>query len=116
MATQAQISPDPKLVLSKTVLKAARMLGVSQEELEHIVGKNRTTITRGVNPQSKTGELALMLVRCYSSISVLVGGGEAEIKHWFTTSNKYVGGTPKDMVKSVQGLVTVTQYLDAIRG
>lgn len=116
MIAQAQASPDPKTVLSKAVLRAAKTLGVSQAELGKIIGKNRTTIARGIDPHSKTGELAVMLVRCYRALSVLVGGGDADIKHWFTTSNRHIGGVPKEIAKSVQGLVMITQYLDAIRG
>ncbi len=109
-------APESKMVLATAVLNAARSMGVTQDELGDIIGKNRTTIARGIDPASKSGELALMLVRCYRALSVLVGGDTTEIKHWFTTPNKHVGGVPKDVAANVAGLVTVMRYLDAIRG
>ena len=116
MVAQVQETPSSNAVLAKAVLNAARSMGITQDELGHIIGKNRTTIARGLDPTSKSGELALMLVRCYRALSVLVGGDPSEIKHWFTTPNKHVGGVPKDVSANVAGLVTVTRYLDAIRG
>jgi len=109
-------SPDSKMVLTKAVLNAARTMGITQIELGHIIGKDRTSIARGLDPASKSGELALMLVRCYRALSVLVGGDAAELKHWFTTPNSHIGGVPKDVATRVDGLVAVTRYLDAIRG
>jgi len=116
MVAQVQETSNSNAVLAKAVLNAARSMGIKQDELGNIIGKNRTTIARGLDPTSKSGELALMLVRCYRALSVLVGGDALEIKHWFTTPNKHVGGVPKDVAASVAGLVTVTRYLDAIRG
>jgi hypothetical protein len=38
------------------------------------------------------------------------------MKHWMHTYNHHTGAVPAEQVKSVQGLVTVMEYLDAIRG
>jgi hypothetical protein len=116
MNTLMKEAPEPKMVLTKAVVNAARSMGLTQSELGHIIGKDRTSIARGLDPTSKSGELALMLVRCYRALSVLVGGDPSEIKHWFTTPNSHIGGVPKDVAARVDGLVTVTRYLDAIRG
>ena len=66
--------PEAKAVLSKALLNAGRLLGLSQADIGAIVGKDRTSIARGLDPQSKAGELALLLIRCYRSLYVLVGG------------------------------------------
>ena len=105
-----------ELVLAKAVLKTAKSLGLTQEELGQILGRDRTSIARGVDPASKTGELALYLIRCYRSLFVVVGGGAENIKHWFSTMNHHTNGIPKEQVKDIQGLVHVLEYLDAIRG
>lgn len=116
MSALEQNKPKPQEVLSEAVQNAAKAFGMTKDELGQVIGRDRTSIKRGIDPYSKTGELALMLVRCYRSLSALMGGGEAEITHWFTTPNRHVGGIPKEVAKSVVGLSNITQYLDAIRG
>jgi len=117
MATQTVIQPDPAETLTKALLNAGKILGLTQDELGVIIGRDRTVFSRGgVDPDSKTGELALLLIRVYRSLYVLVGGEEGDIKHWMQTENNHTGGIPGDQVKTVSGLVHVVEYLDAIRG
>lgn len=106
----------PEAVLAKAAVRAASALGLSREELGKLIGRDRTSISRGIDPDSKPGELALYLIRCYRALSVLVGDDENEMRHWFATENAHTGGIPKQQVQSVQGLVRVMEYLDAIRG
>ncbi len=115
---QPQTTPlaDPKRVLSKSLLNAGRALGLSQADLGEVIGKDRTSITRGLDPSSKAGELALLLIRCYRSLYVLVGGRPEDLQHWMRTHNLDIGGVPADAVKSVPGLIRVLEYLDALRG
>ena len=112
---QPQTTPlaDPKRVLSKSLLNAGRALGLSQADLGEVIGKDRTSITRGLDPSSKAGELALLLIRCYRSLYVLVGGRPEDLQHWMRTHNLDIGGVPADAVKSVPGLIRVLEYLDA---
>ena len=63
---------DRPQVLSKALLNAGRALGISQVVLGKVIGKDRTSIPRGLEPTSKAGELALLLIRCYRSLYVLV--------------------------------------------
>ncbi len=107
--------PDPKAVLSKALFNAGRLLGLSQADLGVIVGKDRSSIARGLDPRSKSGELALLLIRCYRSLHVLVGGRDADLQHWMHTENRDTGGVPAQQVRSVQGLTRVLEYLDAMR-
>jgi hypothetical protein len=107
---------DENLVLSNAVIRAAKLLGLSRLELGEVIGRDRTSIARGVNPDSKPGELSLLLIRCYRALTVLVGNDPQSIKHWFTTFNIHTNGIPKEQVRSAQGLVHVTEYLDAMRG
>ncbi len=108
--------PDQRAVLSKALLSAGRGLGLSQQEVGEVIGKDRTSIARGLDPESKSGELALMLIRCYRSLFVLVGGEPADMRHWMQTENRDTGGVPAQQVRSVQGLVRILEYLDAMRG
>lgn len=109
-------NPDDSQVLSKAVLSAAKALGLTQEELGQVLGRDRTSIAKGINPTSKAGELALYLIRCYRSLYVVVGGKTENIRHWFSTPNHHTNGVPKEQVKNIQGLMHVLEYLDAIRG
>ncbi len=114
-ALHASVANGP-LVLSKALLNAGKGLGMSQADLGKVIGKDRTSISRGLDPTSKAGELALLLVRCYRSLFVLVGGKDEDMKHWMHTENHHTGGKPAEQVKTVQGLTRVVEYLDAIRG
>jgi hypothetical protein len=116
MQTQTLTNPDPKTVLAKALLNAGKSLGLSQSDVGDVVGRDRTSIARGLDPAGKSGELALLLIRCYRSLFVLVGGEPAAMRHWMHTENLDTGGVPAEQVKSVQGLALVVEYLDAMRG
>lgn len=117
MPTANAHKPNPTAVLTQALLNAGDYLGLTKAELGAAIGKERTFFSRGkVAPESKTGELALMLIRCYRSLYALVGGDRAQMQHWMHTPNNHIGGVPAEQVKSVQGLVRVMEYLDAIRG
>lgn len=111
-----RFAPDAGAVLTKALLNVGTGLGLSRERLGEIVGRDRTAFSRGLDPSSKAGELALLLIRCYRSLYALVGGDPAAMRHWMQTPNRDTGGVPAEQVRSVQGLVTVVEYLDAMRG
>ena len=114
-ATAAQ--PDKAGVLAEAYVNAGRYLGLSQTDLGEIVGKDRSAISRGrVDPLSKAGELALLFIRCYRALYALTGGNAEQMSHWMRTETRHTGGIPARQVKTVQGLITVLEYLDAIRG
>ncbi len=117
MSLAALNDVDPASVLSEALLNAGKLLGMSQSDLGAIIGKDRSAISRGrIDPSSKAGELALLLIRCYRSLYVLVGGDPRQMQHWMKTDNLHTGGIPAEQVKTVQGLVSVLEYLDAMRG
>ena len=113
-ATQTDVSPAE--VLTRAVTNTAAVLGLSRQELGRIIGRDRTSIARGIDPESKPGELALLLIRCYRDLAVLMGQDQAAMRHWFSSENRHLGGVPRQQVMTVQGLVQVTAYLDAMRG
>ncbi len=113
----AQTDTDRASVLAEALANAGRQLGMSQAELGAVIGRDRTAISRGrIDPASKAGELALLLIRCYRALYVLVGGNPGQMRHWMQTENLHTGGVPAEQVKSVQGLTRVLEYLDAMRG
>lgn len=112
---------DAEAVLAKALLSTREQLGLTQQELAEIVGVHRTAITRwqdngGLRPQSKTGELALLLIRAYRALFALFGGNLEDMRHFLRTENRHLGGVPLALMGQVQGLVRVVEYLDAIRG
>jgi hypothetical protein len=113
---QTELAPVAADVLSRAVLNAGKALGLTQAEVGAAVGRDRTSLRRGLDPAAKAGELALLLVRCYRSLYVLTGGKRPDMVHWMRTANRHTGGVPREQVQSVAGLVTVASYLDAIRG
>jgi hypothetical protein len=38
------------------------------------------------------------------------------MRHWMHTPNRDIGGVPAEQLGTVQGLVAVVEYLDAMRG
>lgn len=117
MSTVQKLGPDERQVLAKAVFSAADKLGLKRKDLEVVLGRNRSGLTRdGLDPSSKAGELALLLIRAYRALYALVGGDEAAMQHWFATENRHLAGVPREKVQRVDGLVQVVGYLDAMRG
>ena len=116
MLTAETTQADARIVLTKALLNAGKHLGLSQAELGQVIGKDRTSISRGISENSKAGELTLLFIRCYRSLYVLVGGDIGDMKHWMHTNNQHTGGVPAEQVKTVAGLTRVVDYLDALRG
>ena len=110
-------APDRASVLAEAYINAGRQLGLTQSDLGEIIGKDRSAISRGrIDPDSKEGELALLFIRCYRALHVLVGGEVEPMRHWMHGENLHTGGIPARQIKSVQGLVRVLEYLDGMRG
>ena len=117
MTTVAALAPERAEILREALVSTGKALGLTQAELGEVIGRGRTDISRGnVDPDSKPGELALLLIRCYRALYVLTGGDARAMKHWMHTPNHHTGGVPAEQIRSVQGLVGVLEYLDAIRG
>lgn len=117
MKTARIALPESTAVLGEALLSAGKALGMTQTDLGQVVGKDRSAISRGrIDPQSKAGELALLLIRCYRALYVLVGGDPVQMRHWMHTPNLHLGGVPAEQVKTVSGLAGVLEYLDGLRG
>ena len=120
-SARAQAAPAADAVLTKAVLRAAELLGLSSRSLSRILGVSEASVSRlasgarAVDPQSKEGELALLLVRVYRSLDALVGSDPAQRKAWLQSHNRGLNGTPAELIQSAAGLVGVVAYLDAMR-
>lgn len=121
MTALQHTNPAPETVLAKAVLNAAAQLGLKQADLAAVLGIHRTAVSRlkqnpSLDPKSKQGEIALLLVRVARALFALTGGDEDWIKHFMHTHNRLTGGVPARQVESIQGLTTVLQFVDAMRG
>lgn len=113
--------PDPAPVLAKAVTAAAARLGLRNRQLAPIIGTSEASVSRlssgrALDPAQKEGELALLFLRLYRSLDALVGGDDEKAKAWLHADNDHLGGIPADRIRTVEGLVDVIQYLDAMRG
>ena len=112
---------DPALVLAKAAARATGLLGLSGAALARVIGMSEPTVSRvlrgerAIDPASKEGELAALLVRVYRSLDALVGNDTAQRIAWMTSFNRDLGGVPRELIQTAQGLVATLSYLDGMR-
>lgn len=112
---------DAGFVLAKATIRASRLLGLSGSSLARTIGLSEPTISRisrgekAISPNSKEGELALLLVRVFRSLDAMVGTDDQKRIAWMTTHNKALGGVPQRLVERADGLVATLNYLDGMR-
>ena len=98
------------------------MLSLDQKELGDIIGLSEASVSRmahqsrWVEIAGKEGEMALLFIRMIRSLSALLGGRETEMQKWFNGFNSGLGGIPRELIKTIRGLLNVSEYLDAMRG
>lgn len=107
-------------VLTKATRRAARLLGLTDAALAQVLGVSPSTVSRlgdrrPIDPASREGECALLLLRIFRGLDSLLGDTES-CRKWMTSKNTHLRGVPADLIRSVEGLVHVTRYLDALRG
>lgn len=117
----ARRAPQPAPVLAKALLAAAGRIGIRNRQLASIIGSSEASVSRlqhsrGLDPDSKEGELALLFLRLYRSLDALVGGDDTKARLWLHSHNAHLAGIPAERIRTVEGLVDVVQYLDAMRG
>ena len=114
-------APEPAQVVAKAALAAALRLGLRNKHLADVIGTSEASVSRlqtgrGLTPDSKEGELALLFLRLFRSLDTLVGGDDARARAWIHAHNDHLAGVPAERIRTVEGLVDVVQYLDAMRG
>lgn len=112
----------PGKVLSKAVLKAAVLLDINHAKLARILGLSAATVSRMsgghyiLSQARKEWELAVLFVRLFRSLDSITAGRESDARAWLHSKNVALSGVPSIILESVQGLVQVVDYLDAVRG
>ena len=123
----AKIAPVPAplrdaAVLSKAVVRAARLLDLNQKTVAAMLGMSDATASRLFagnylisRNRAKEWELSLLLVRLFRSLDAIWGHEDAA-HTWLRSENLALGRAPLELLATVQGLVRVVDYLDAARG
>lgn len=122
MGTALRPIPAPDATLSKAVVRAASLLGLTQSALSAILGLSPASTSRLMAGRyllqpgrSKEWELGLLFVRLFRSLDALLGHG-ADARAWLTSDHAVFGRPPAAEIRTAEGLVRVGQYLDGIRG
>jgi hypothetical protein len=109
-----------KRVLAKAVLNAAAALDLSQAALAEILGVSEASISRMKDGSYLLGpkefELAALLVRVFRGLDALMGGHARNLRTWFHADNEHLQGPPALLVRRIEGITRVAQYLDFMRG
>ena len=111
----------PGAVLAKATARSAVLLGLSGAALSRVIGVSEPTVSRllngdrPLNPDSKEGELAALLVRVFRSLDALVGNDDQKRVAWMRSHNKALAGVPAQLIEKAEGLVATLSYLDGMR-
>jgi Protein of unknown function (DUF2384) len=121
MSAPPKPSVDAAEVLAKATARASQLLGLNGVRLATVIGVSEPTVSRvlrgdrTLNPASKEGELAALLIRVFRSLDALVGSDDHKRLLWMSTPNKALGGVPQELIESAEGLVATLSYLDGMR-
>lgn len=119
----SQPAPDDlrRAVLSKAVVRAAGLLGVTQTQVAETIGVSDATASRMfggkylLDPNCKEWELASLFVRLFRSLESIVGSDE-KARQWLRSRNLALGERPLNLIPRAEGLIRVLHYLDSARG
>ncbi|EHL28977.1 MbcA/ParS/Xre antitoxin family protein [Legionella drancourtii] len=122
MNTSLNINYEKERVLTKAILNLANFYNLTGKDLSDIIGISESSTTRlhqgkkVISPNTKEGEMALLLLRVYRGLNSLIGNNHDKAKIWLNSFNTYFNKKPIEQLKTVTGLVDVVNYLDAMRG
>src|SRR5680860_660302 len=107
-----KLKTDRGFVLAKATARATKLLGMSGAGLGRTIGVSEPTVSRilagqkALDPNSKEGELSLLLVRVYRSLDALVGTDDQKRIAWMRSENSALGGVPVELIERDDGLVS----------
>lgn len=122
MNVSSSIKHQEDVVLTKAICNLSKFLSLTGKDLGNIIGISESSASRLsqgkklITPNTKEGEMALLLLRIYRSLNAMVGNNHEKAKLWLKSQNKYFHNKPIDEMKTIPGLIRVLNYLDAMRG
>jgi len=106
-------------VLSEAVVSSASLMGLPNKVLASVLGVSLSTVGRLkrqeylLSKTRKKWDLGILLVRVYLSLVAIFG---SDSKEWLKTKNRaFAERRPMDVIQTVEGLLTVCDYLEAHR-
>ena len=111
-----------EIVLTKAIKNAANYWSLSNKQLSEVIGLSEATISRLkkddylLDQGSKSWELAVLFLRIFRGLDAYMGGNIDNEKRWLKANNHALGGAPLDLMRQVEGLAGVVQYIDCMRG
>lgn len=117
-----KVEDQENVILTKALKKAAEYWGMSNKQLGEVIGLSEATISRLKNGQyildhnSKQWELAVVFLRIFRGLDAYMGGNIQNECSWLKSHNLALGGMPLDLMRNVEGLTSVVQYIDYMRG
>ena len=109
-------------LITRALLEAGGQLGFTLRQLGHVVGLSESSMKNCSSGKSsitsgKNQELALGFIRVYRALYAIVGGDQAQMRHWMHTPNRHLKNKPPALLaQNYQGLAELNVYLDAMRG
>lgn len=114
----AQRSADENRVLTAAVSRAAACWKLTNEQLGTILGISSATASRlrsgsyELDRSTKGFELGQYLVRLFRSLDALMGSDDEASTSWLRAHNLDLEARPIDLIRSIQGLGAVMNYVD----
>ena len=109
-------------MLTQAVTETANHLNVGPTDLAAIVGISQSSASRMFNggffikEGTPEWQLAALFVRLYRGLFSIVGNSDALAREWLTSGNHaFDGRSPLEVIKSIIGLVSACDYIDAHR-
>ncbi len=110
------------VVITKALKNAAVYWGINNKQLGEVIGLSEATISRLKNGQyfldhySKQWQLAVIFLRIFRGLDAYMGGNVENECRWLKANNVALGGVPLDLMRNVEGLTSIVQYIDFMRG
>lgn len=115
-------STERRAVLTKSVLRASRVLGLTEACLASALGIAVADLahlvqgTRTLDPETTEGRRALKLVQICIALDCLVGGEPSLIQAWMQSNNESLRAIPLRLIQTSEGLAATLAYLEQTRG
>lgn len=122
MSALLKYKPTPAEVLTKATLNAARLLGLSHAELAQVLRTSASSVSRLgssarlIDPDGYEGKSAIMLVKIFRALDLLVGDDADARLAWMGAYNKALGGIPREAILDAEGIVYTLNYLNGMKG
>src|SRR5580692_10683114 len=109
--SEADKQNEEKRILTKALKRVSARLNLTRLELSAILGPSESSLSRlfaksdyYINPASKEGQLAILLLRFYKNLDILFGGNSDQCRLWLRSENSHLNAMPIDLIQSIEGL------------